>query len=229
MRTFFVTSTGTGAGKTYVTRALARALARRGRRVAALKPLETGVVPPPDGPGPADAVAIARAAGRPELASAPGQYRARLPAAPYAATLAGEPAPPDVPDLARAVRDAARRVDATHLLVEGAGGLFVPLDGARTIADLVVALGTPCLVVVPDVLGTLSHTLALVKAAWTESIDIDTVVVARHGALDPAVAANTQILAERLALPVLPFAPCPDDDDALADEAERSGLLARVE
>jgi dethiobiotin synthetase len=229
MRTFFVTSTGTGAGKTFVTRGLARALARRGRRVAALKPLETGVLAPPEGPGPADALAIARAAGRPDLADAPGQYRARLPAAPYAATLAGEPAPPDVPALARAVRDAARRLDATHLLVEGAGGLFVPLDGARTVADLVVTLAAPCLVVVPDVLGTLSHTLALVTAAWTTCIEIDTIIVSRHGEPDPAVRDNARILAERLAIPVLPFGPCPDHDDALADEAERSGLLARVE
>jgi len=85
----FVGGTGTGVGKTYVARALARALSREaGRAVAALKPLETGC-----DPDPLDALALAGACGRPELAHHRGLYRVPPPLAPYAATLGGLPAP----------------------------------------------------------------------------------------------------------------------------------------
>ncbi|MDD9934512.1 MAG: dethiobiotin synthase, partial [Myxococcales bacterium] len=77
---WFVTGVGTGVGKTYISRGLTRALADSGRSVAAIKPLETGVAPDP-----LDARALARACGRPELATAPGLYRVAPPLAPHAA------------------------------------------------------------------------------------------------------------------------------------------------
>jgi dethiobiotin synthetase len=66
-RVLFISGTGTGVGKTWVTRGLARALVRDGVDAVAIKPIETGC-----DPAPADAVALARACRRPELASAPG-------------------------------------------------------------------------------------------------------------------------------------------------------------
>src|SRR5690606_7338606 len=94
----FISGTGTGVGKTWVTRGLARALVRDGVNAIAIKPIETGCQPEP-----ADAVAIARACGRPELAHAPGLYRARRPLAPWAATLEGE-APASLAAIAEATR-----------------------------------------------------------------------------------------------------------------------------
>jgi dethiobiotin synthetase len=76
-RGVFVSGTGTGVGKTAVAAALARALVARGERVAAIKPIETGV----DGAA-ADAVALSEACGRPELAHDRRWIRARLPASP---------------------------------------------------------------------------------------------------------------------------------------------------
>lgn len=215
----FVTATATGAGKTYLARGLARALVSRGARVAALKPLETGCV---DGVA-LDALAIALAARRPELATAPGLYRARLAASPYAATLAGEPAVPTTRALIRAIADAC--AGASHAIVEGAGGLLVPLDHARTTADLIRALRLPAVVVAPDVLGVLSQVLTVEHAARALDVPIAAVILSRHGAGDVSRATNAQILRERLDVPVLTLDPCADDDDALAAAVTRAGIV----
>lgn len=218
----FVTATGTGAGKTFLARGLARALVSRGARVAALKPLETGCV---DGLA-LDAVALARAAGRPELATAAGLYRARLAAAPYAATLAGEAPVPSTRALVRAIADAC--AGASHAVVEGAGGLLVPLDHARTTADLIRALRLPAVVVAPDVLGVLSHVLTLEQAARALDVPVAGVILSRFPAADVSRTSNAQILRERLDVPVFILDPCDDDDDALAAAVTNAGLLELI-
>jgi dethiobiotin synthase len=219
-RGYFVTATGTGVGKTHVARALARALDRMGRPVAAIKPVETGVVRDP-----LDATSLARACGRPELARAPGLYRARLPLAPLAATLAGEPPPPPPHTLADRVRDLAPP-DAT-LLVEGAGGLLVPLDERHSLADLATALRLPLLLVASDRLGVLSHALTCADSAAARALPVAAVILSTHerDAADPSTNHNRHILAQRLGVPVVLFPPCEDDDDALADAAEEAGLI----
>jgi dethiobiotin synthetase len=212
MTRLFVSGTGTGVGKTWVTRGLARALARRGAAVVAVKPLETGCEPDP-----ADAVALARACGRPELAQAPGLYRARLPLAPWAATLEGEP-PPDLDALVRTTRDLMAAADVA--LVEGAGGVRVPLDDERDVLDLVAALELPLLLVATDQLGVLSHALTAYEASIAHGVTVAAVVLTRGGR-DPSCRTNARILAERLPCPVLAFPPVEhDDDDSLADAAE---------
>ncbi|HJL19243.1 MAG TPA: dethiobiotin synthase [Sandaracinaceae bacterium LLY-WYZ-13_1] len=200
MTRLFVTATGTEVGKTWLTRGLAAALRARGRRVAAIKPLETGCRPDPS-----DALALAEACGRPELANAPGLYRAERPLAPYAANLAGESAP-DLDALVDATRALAD--DAEVALVEGAGGLLVPLDATRTIADLVAALGTPVVLVARDRLGVLSHTLTAFESAERRGIDVRAVVLScspEASDEDPSPRSNRRILAERLPTPVLPY------------------------
>jgi dethiobiotin synthetase len=222
MNGLFITATGTGVGKTFVTRGLARGLLLRHQPVAAIKPLETGC-----DPDPADALALARACRRPELAHAPGLYRVAPPLAPYAATLAGCRAPPTPGALASTVASLA--APPTVALVEGAGGLLVPLDDRRTMADLALALGLPVLLVADDRLGVLSHTLTAVEAARHRDLPLAGVILTRTAAVpdDASTAFNTRILTERLApLPVLPFPHCDDDDDALAAAAEQAGLLA---
>jgi len=221
----FVSGTGTGVGKTFVTRALARALGSQARRtVAALKPLETGC-----DPDPLDALALARACHRPELARHRGFYRVAPPLAPYAATLAGLPAPPDPEQMAVTCRHVAASSDV--LLVEGAGGVLVPWDGTRDLADFAALLGLPVLLVAQDTLGVLSHTLTAAESLRLRAVPLAGVVLtpAPGDADDPSRASNLRILAERLDPSwVVSFPSCPDDDDRLADAARDSGLLARV-
>lgn len=221
---WFVTGVSTGVGKTFITRGLARGLHRSlqpGRAVVALKPIETGVASEPT-----DAVHIARACGQPELARASGLYRSALPLAPYAVALETGAAPPDLLSLAASIRKLAR--DAACLLVEGAGGLLVPVDEQRDIADLASALELPLLLVACDQLGVLSSVLTCVESARARNLPIAAVVLSEFSAPsdDPSPRTNRRVLETRLALPVLSFPRCEDDDDALADAAERCGLLA---
>jgi dethiobiotin synthetase len=215
----FVTAVATDAGKTFITRSLARSAARAGARIAALKPIETGV-----DPDPRDAIALARAAGRPELAHAAGLYRAALPLAPYAVALDTGDAPPDVARLITRVRELAAGSDA--LLLEGAGGLLVPIDRHRTMADLALALDLPLLIAACDQLGVLSSVLTCVESALARGLRVAAVILSQHAVAsgDPSPRTNQRVLQERLRFPVLCFPRCVDDDDALADAAERLGL-----
>ncbi len=216
----FVTGVGTGVGKTFVARALAAAARARGLRVVALKPLETGVAPTA-----ADARALAGAADRPELADAPGLYRARAALAPWAATLEGEPAP----DLASVVASArALEGDADLSVIEGAGGLCVPIDAENDIAHLAVALGHPVLLVAPDALGVLSSVITAGHAARALSVELAAVVLVAQRAPDPSARTNARILRARIEAPIIVFPHCDDDDAALARAAEASGLLDAV-
>lgn len=196
IRGLFVSGTTTGAGKTTITRALAQALVLRGRSVAAIKPLETGVDRVAE-----DAVALAAACGRPELASDPAWYRARRPASPYAATLEGESPPRLDAILAR-----IGTLDVELVLCEGAGGLLVPLDRERTMADLARALGLPLLLVAPDRLGVLSDVLSIHEAAEHRGLAVAAIALsATTPEPDSSTGTNLRILSERLPVPVVPI------------------------
>lgn len=219
----FITGTGTSVGKTWVTRGLARAFVRRGLRVAAIKPIETGC-----DPDPADATVLGRSCGRADLAEAPGLYRARAALSPYAALLEGESSAADPTLLARRCRELA--ASAGVLLVEGAGGLLAPLDRTHDIADLARALELPLLLVADDALGVLSLVLTAVESARARSLPLAAVVLTQRAVspADPSRRSNRRILSERLDVPVLAFPSCPDDDDALALAAEQAGLVPLV-
>jgi dethiobiotin synthetase len=226
----FITATGTGAGKTFVTRGLAAALQVAGHSVAALKPIETGM------PGDAqlesalastDAALLAQAAGRPGFGQADGFYRAAMPAAPRAVSLATGSAAPDLEQLTAAIRAAAH--GATALLVEGAGGLLVPLDRERTIADLALQLELPILLVAPNALGVLSHTLTACESAERRRLPLAAIVLTELAPLsdasDPSRPHNAAILRERVPCPVLTFPFCADGKDATLAAAAASAQL----
>jgi dethiobiotin synthetase len=225
----FITATGTGSGKTFVTRGLAAALTARGQKVAALKPIETGLPDPTAPAGPAtDAALLARACAQPQLANAPWLYRAALPAAPYAVSLATGSSAPDLDQLTAAVATAAAGSDL--LLVEGAGGLLVPLDREHTVADLIAALGLPLVLVAPNALGVLSHALTAAESAARRELPVAALILTDLSPAtdlsDPSRPHNAAILRERLPFPVLPFPYCADSSDpALARAAISANLL----
>lgn len=230
-RGLFVGGIGTGVGKTHVSRGLTRALFEVGLNVAALKPYETGCEP-----NALDALALAEACARPELANARGLYRAQLPVAPYAATLAGQAPPPGLDAIVRTTRALMGTAQVT--IIEGAGGLFVPLERGRDIADLVRELALPLLLVVSNSLGVLSTTFAAVEAARGRGLDVDAIVLNTLPASssaspldssppDPSRETNAVILRERLEIPLFEL-PATDDDFELLAEIARSGLLGWV-
>jgi dethiobiotin synthetase len=219
LRGLFVSSTGTSEGKTVVATALTVALRQSGMRVAAVKPMETGCQPVAE-----DARTLAIAAGDPSLAEYPGFYRAELPASPYAVQLEGERPAPSLQELKLAVLSVAHAYQG--VLVEGAGGLFVPITRAELVADLVHQLGLPIWLVATNRLGVLSNVLAAHEAASHRGLRIAAIVLNRNGAEDESNRTNQVILAERLDCPVLEF-PSVDHRnlDALGEAAVSSGLL----
>ncbi len=171
MRGVFVTGTDTGAGKTIVATALAATLTARGVRVAAYKPVVTGE-PHPDAGWPPDHELLAAATGsRSELVT---PLRFGLAASPHlAAELAGTTIVP------RALVDAAAAAaaGASVLVVEGVGGLLVPLALDYSVRDFARDLGLPLVVAARPGLGTISHTRLTVEAARAAGLDVRAVVL----------------------------------------------------
>ncbi len=154
----FVAGTDTRVGKTVVTAALAVALRRAGADVGVMKPVETGVVRDGDG----DAVTPASDARRLRDLCAPGEDMALL--NPYCF-----PSPVAPIDAARrahgriempVILDAYRTLAARHeyMIVEGAGGVLVPLTPTEDVRDLIKLTALPCLVVGRAGLGAVNHT-----------------------------------------------------------------------
>lgn len=161
-RGLFVTGTDTGVGKTLVAGGLAAALAARGVDVGVAKPVESGCARRSNGLFPADAAFLKRMAGTDESLDAICPVRLASPLAPaVAAEREG------VTIRLEALAEAVRAVAAHHALTlcEGAGGLYVPLDGQNgCVIDLIQRIGFPALVVGRLGLGTINHTTLTVRA-----------------------------------------------------------------
>lgn len=223
----FVTGTDTGVGKTHVTRGLVRSLVRAGHSLFPLKLIETGCVPSNGVLQPEDGRALARALGREDLLDLVAPVRFELPAAPAtAARRVGVEL--DFATL-RGHLDRAASL-ASRLVVEGAGGLLVPIGPEGTFGDLAGALGARALVVARDALGTLNHTLLTVEAARRRGIEVAAVVLNATGP-EPSPLEHRHELSRWLpeAVPVygpLPWLPAASDDQ-LADALAGVGLDAR--
>lgn len=160
---YFITATGTDSGKTFVAEGLARELRARGRRVRALKPVMSGY----DEAHPADSDAgrLLTACGvEPTVAAvadiAPWRFAAPL-SPDRAAALEGRAI--DVDALVGGCREEIAR-NEDLLLIEGVGGVMVPLDGQRTVLDWMAALRLPTLLVAGTYLGAISHALTALAA-----------------------------------------------------------------
>jgi dethiobiotin synthetase len=172
MRGLFVTGTGTGVGKTILSAALLAAMAAGGERICAHKPVVTGIDDRPQTDWPADHELLASVAGmRPEEV-APLRYGPAV--SPHlAARLAGETIDP-ADSIARA---RAAGTGGGTLIVEGVGGLLVPLSEDFTVRDLAAALGLPLLIAAEPGLGTINHTLLSIDAARAAGLGVSAVVM----------------------------------------------------
>lgn len=199
----FITGTDTGVGKTFVTAALLSALRNSGVDAVAMKPVQTGSA---RGRSP-DLDFCAKVAGwripRGELSDL-CPYRFPMPASPHlAARSAGSRIVPGK------ILAAFRRLEKRHesVLVEGAGGLLVPLSASYDQRDLIRALRLPVMVVARAGLGTLNHTLLTVEALRPAGIAIAAVVLSQDAPRRNQISRDNEFfLRERLApVPVLFF------------------------
>jgi dethiobiotin synthetase len=206
---YFVTSTGTDIGKTFVTAGLIRYLRESSQPVAALKPVVSGydssVVETSD-----PAVLLA-ALGRPVTANeieriAPWRFRAPL-SPDLAAAREGRSV-----DFDKLIAFSRAAVEgATGLLfIEGVGGIMVPLDAQRTVLDWMAELKIPLLLVVGGYLGTISHTLTALDVLTQRKLTIAVIIVSENDRdtveLDDTVASIARFAGgvEVVGLPRLP-------------------------
>lgn len=179
-----VTGTGTGVGKTIVTAALATVAARVGRKVAVVKPVQTGLLPGEPG----DIDEVARLSGVTECHEL---VRYPDPLAPEAAArVAGLPTA-DITGIVGWIRSSL--ADRDLVLVEGAGGLLVRFDAqGRTIADVAARLRARVVVVADPALGTLNHTALTLEALAPRRLRLAGVVLGSWPA-EPDLACRTNL------------------------------------
>ena len=188
-----ITGTDTGVGKTVVAAALIAGLRSTGRRVAGMKPVETGVSGVP-----ADAALLRDAAGGADCLSdvCPAQFREPL-APLVAAARAQEPV--DLPRLDAAFDRLALGRDA--IVVEGAGGLLVPITEQLAYDGLFRRWGLDLIVVAANRLGALNHTLLTLRAAWQAGLRVRAVVLNSVCPATESLAACTNLDTLRALLP----------------------------
>ncbi len=225
---FGVTGTDTGIGKTVVTCALAARARVLGLRVAAMKPIESGVVERPVSESglASDADRLRAACGGTLPSSVVRPYVLEEPLAPMiAAARAGVTI--DLGVLDAALAQVEQRADV--VLVEGAGGLLVPITAAFAYLDLFARWRLPLLLVAGNKLGVLNHVRLTVRAAESAGVPVQAIVLTSLSERDATVAEATNFDALVSLLPHhtilrFPWVDRPDDLDALAAAAEGGGL-----
>jgi dethiobiotin synthetase len=191
----FVAGTDTGVGKTAVTAGVVLALRGRGYSVGVVKPIQSGALAAdPDG----DAMLLKRWTGVAESASELAPYSFAAALAPLvAAEVEGREV--HLAEVVESVQAVADRYES--VIVEGAGGLLVPVGADWTVADLACALGLPVLVVARAGLGTVNHSALTVLAL--RGLGLEPIGVVLNGAEDDSSQRNAELI-ERLAdVPVL--------------------------
>jgi len=195
---FFVTGTDTGVGKTHVAANLVRALRRRRIDAGAMKPVATGAVRGVS----EDALVLWAAVERSDPLDLINPVCLRPPLAPsVAARVARKPI-----DLRR-IWSAYRRLSSRHecMVVEGVGGLLVPILDRYPVARMAKRLGLPLVVVTRPTLGTINHTALTVQAAKSFGLEVLGLIINHHQdfRIGPAERTCRQALETECGVPVL--------------------------
>jgi dethiobiotin synthetase len=244
----FITATDTGAGKTVVTAALVLMLRKNGVFAAAVKPVETGCTPcdkypgkpdglippqmliPPQGPIhdnliPRDGNFLKSTLTLPDPIDDITPVRYASPLAPLAAaSIEGRPFD------YQAVKAAIGRMSEKYkfLLVEGIGGLMVPLSDNFFVRDMIIDLAMPAIIVCRASLGTINHTLLTVEAALSRGINIAGIIInhTNKNSFDSglAEATNPDLLRRLSPVPVIGVVPFISPVNALTLDEATNGL-----
>ena len=236
-----VSGTDTGIGKTVVTSALAARARALGIAVAAMKPVESGAeqqIPsfaasdgyPSNGPSmdgyPSDVLRLHGATGGIDDVEVMCPYSLVEPLAPLiAAKRAGVTIDLAVLDSAMLSLSNGREL----LLIEGAGGVMVPITPDTTVLDLFARWNCEMILVAGNRLGVLNHVLLSVRAAEAAGVTVRAIILTEFGAVDALLAQATNYDALCTLLPShdifrFPFVDRVDDFDALAAAVQGSGL-----
>ncbi len=193
MAVVFVTAIDTGVGKTVVTGLVARYLAHRGRRVITQKIAQTGCR------GLSEDIAAHRVLMGMKMTAEDERgltcpYVLEYPASPHlAAAMEGRPIDPRV--IAAATDALAERYE--DVVIEGVGGIEVPLADTMTTLDYVAVQGYPLIVVSSPRLGSINHTLMTLRAARTQGLDVWGIVYNRDNEQDAQIADDSRAVFKR--------------------------------
>lgn len=170
----FVTGTDTSVGKTTVACALIYALRTEGINVGVMKPIESGCSLKKEKPYPRDGARLRRAAAAQDPMRSITPYPLRVPLAPSIAAQL-EKVPISLPHIVKGFN--LLKKNYQFMVVEGVGGILVPLTSQKCVLDLTKALRLPLLIVAANRLGALNHTLLTVEAAIVRKIQIKGVIL----------------------------------------------------
>jgi dethiobiotin synthetase len=223
MTAIFITATGTDVGKTFVAASLIRHLRQMGQVVDAIKPVVSGF--DADHPEASDSGILLGALGLPVTPQeieriSPWRFRAAL-SPDLAAQREGRRI--DVDAVISFCQDAIeQRQDI--LLIEGIGGIMVPLDEQRTVLDVMMALQLPLILVAGSYLGTISHTLTALDALFRRDMKLLAIIVSET--LSSAVPLDDTVATiARFAQPVIGL---PRQERRQTDE-RTSGTIAALD
>lgn len=218
MRGIFVTGTDTGIGKTLVAGGIAGALRNKGVGVGVMKPLESGCTVFRK----SDAFFLKEMAGVNDPREWINPYLLEEPLAP---SVAAEIQGIEI-DIER-ILDAFHQLEKRHefLIVEGAGGLLVPIKKGFFFSDLVRLMGLPLLVIARASLGTINHTLLTINYATHLGIEVRGIIINHlSGQKGLAEETNPKVLEEFSKVPLIgniPYSPL-----AMRD---KKGLIELIE
>lgn len=224
MLTIGITGSDTGVGKTTVACAMLAMLARAGASTAAMKPVETGVV---SDDARSDAARLRALATVPHPLETVRPYRYDEPVAPMvAAELDGDPI--EIAKLDRAFD--ALRGSADVVIVEGAGGVLVPLTESVAFADLFRRWSLDVIIVAANRLGVLNHVMLTERVLRAAECPVTGIVLVDAERADRSSASNAPVLARLTSTRLFrfPWISDPEDARALADAAIHAGLDALV-
>ena len=206
-RGFFITGTDTGVGKTVIAAAIIKVVHALGVNVCGMKPIETGCSRIGDNLYPSDGMFLKKAAGMEETVNHITPYCFEAAVAPsLASEMEGKPV--NINIIIEEYMSLAKRYHA--VVVEGIGGILVPIRKDYFVIDLIRDLGLPLIVVSRPSLGTLNHTLLTVNYALREGITVSGIIINFTRPSDATVAENTNplILQQLSPVPVIGTFPC---------------------
>jgi dethiobiotin synthetase len=222
MQSYFITGTDTNVGKTVVTACLANLYKNQGENVGVMKPIETGVDPECSSSSNSDAKFLIEVTGVQDPLEDVCPYRLKTAASPYqAAKIEGKELYPEK------ILERFRALQSKHsmMLVEGIGGLLVPITRRYNVTDLALQMNLPLIIVSRIQIGILNHTLLTINAARQHGLKVAGVILnpIHEGQLDTIEEKQGSLIEELSDTPIL--GTCPYIDDVSSEGVLQNSAL----
>jgi dethiobiotin synthetase len=203
---FFITGTDTGVGKTIMAGALIRVIHSLGKKVCAMKPIESGCRKGRDMLVPYDGMFLRQVAGMEDPVTLVTPCCFETPLSPLAASET-EGKEVDLDGIRKAYRALNREYEA--IVVEGIGGLMVPLKRDYFVADMAKDFGLPLIIIARPGLGTINHTMLTVNHALEAGLKVAGVIInhSRPPEKDLAEKTNPGIIQQICPVPLIGIFP----------------------